>query len=64
MSEDELNALKATMPWQERLFNTNRGVIVQVVDVNGMEVPLFTMTKFLIMITNKLAQPVKERSNA
>ncbi|MDY7537641.1 hypothetical protein RGU72_05150 [Undibacterium sp. 5I1] len=64
MSEDELNALKATMPWQERLFNTNRGAIVQVVDVNGMEVPLFTMTKFLIMITNKLAQPVKERSNA
>jgi len=40
-------------------------MIIQVIDNQGAEVPLFTMTKFLTMITHKLAQvPVKESIGA
>lgn len=60
MNEQEFKALKATMPWHEQVFQTPRGGIVQVIDNQGREVPLFTMTRFLAMITEKLARPATE----
>ena len=56
MNPQEYEALKATMPWTERVFQTPKGGIVQVVNAQGFEVPLFDMTRFLIMITHKIAQ--------
>lgn len=63
MSDDEFKALKATMPWHERLVSTRQGGVVQIIDNRGAEVPLFTITAFLAMITARLAQP-KEASHA
>ena len=58
MEQAEYDAIKPTFPWTERTQVINgRGGFVQVIDVNGNEVPLFTMTKFLNMITRKLAFP-------
>ncbi|MCL2874810.1 MAG: hypothetical protein FWF12_00650 [Betaproteobacteria bacterium] len=58
MDQAEFEQVKATFPWGERVFQTTHGGIVQVVDRNGREVPLFTMTRFLKMITEKLAAKV------
>jgi hypothetical protein len=56
MNQPEYDAVRATFPWSERVFSTPKGGIVQVIDRNGNEVPLFTMTKFLTFITIRLAQ--------
>lgn len=58
MNQTEFEKVKATFPWTERAFQTRSGGIVQVIDCNGQEVPLFTMTAFLEMITAKLAPKV------
>jgi hypothetical protein len=55
MNQAEFEKLKATFPWSERVFQSRSGGIVQVIDRHGDEVPLFAMTGFLAMITNKLA---------
>lgn len=55
MDQKEFDALKATFPWTERLIQTGMGGLVQVIDNRGQEVPVFTMTRFLEMITQKLA---------
>lgn len=60
MDQVEFEKLKATFPWTERTIPTRVGGLVQVIDRNGQEVPLFTMTRFLEMITNKLAPKVSE----
>ena len=65
MDQAEFEKIKATFPWSERTFQTRTGGIVQVIDRNGQEVPLFVMTKFLEMITNKLApKEVAEQKEA
>lgn len=65
MNDDQFKAAKATMPWTEHVFQTGRGNIIQVIDNRGQEVPLFTMTAFLKLITAKLAidQKCKDRNN-
>lgn len=60
MDQVEFEKLKATFPWTERTIPTRGGGLVQVIDRNGQEVLLFTMTRFLEMITNKLAPKVGE----
>ena len=60
MGQTEFEQLKATFPWTERTIPTRVGGVVQVIDRNGQEVPLFTMTRFLEMITNKLANKPAE----
>lgn len=57
MDQKEFEEIKATFPWTEQVFPTGLGGIVRVVDKNGVEVPIFTMTKFLEMITRKLVKP-------
>lgn len=65
MDKAEFDALKATFPWTERTIPTKAGGVVQVIDRNGNEVPLFTMTRFLEMITTKLAvKPAEENKEA
>lgn len=65
MDQAEFEQIKATFPWTERVFQTRSGGIVQVIDCNGNEVPLFTMTRFLEMITRKLAaKPAEENKEA
>ena len=57
MTEQEFKALQGTFPWTKRVAMTNGvGGIVQVINKNGAEVPLFVMTDFLEMITRKLQQ--------
>lgn len=60
MNDEQFKAAKATMPWTERVFQTGRGNIIQMIDNAGREVPLFTMTAFLMLITAKLAAPAQE----
>lgn len=64
MDQVEFEKLKATFPWTERTIPTRAGGLVQVIDRNGQEVPLFTMTRFLEMITNKLAAKAGEQEKA
>lgn len=55
MDQAEFDKIKAGFPWTERVVSVNGiGGIVQVLDNAGYEVPLFTMTRFLEMITRKL----------
>lgn len=64
MTEAEFKAIKATMPWTERTVPTVRGGLIQIIDNQGREVELFTIVKFLTMITAKLARPTEEKDNA
>lgn len=60
MDQKEFEALQATFPWTERTISMNGiGGFVQVLDNAGREVPLFTMTAFLEMITRKLTKGVQ-----
>lgn len=65
MNQAEFDAVKATFPWTEQVLQTNRGGLVQVIDRNGNEVPIFAMTGFLAMITSKLAaRPAEQKEEA
>lgn len=55
MTNAEYQAAKATFPWTEHVVTQGRHTIIKIVDNAGNEVPLFTMTKFLTMITAKLS---------
>lgn len=54
MNQSEFEAIKATFPWTERILPTGRGGLVQMIDRNGVEVPLFTITKLLMLLTQKM----------
>jgi hypothetical protein len=54
----EFDEVRKTFPWTERIVPTVKGGLVQVIDRNGQEVSIFVMTKFLEMITVKLAPQV------
>lgn len=57
MTEEQFNQLRATMPWREHVTNTQRGAVIQIIDRNNLEVPLFVMTRFLTYITARLTKP-------
>jgi hypothetical protein len=61
MTDAEFRALRATMPWKERVFQTARGGVVQIVDRAGNEVPMFQMTRFLVFITARLETATKDQ---
>lgn len=63
MKAAEFDEVRKTFPWTERIIPTTKGGVVQVIDRNGKEVSLFTITKFLAMITVKLA-PQQEKESA
>lgn len=56
MTEPEYQALRLTFPWNQHLTTQRglRGGIVKMLDRNGAEVPLFTMTRFIEYLTNRL----------
>lgn len=56
MNQTEFEAIQATFPWTERVITTGIGGLIQVIDNQGREVSLFTMTRFLEMITAKLSK--------
>lgn len=62
MEQAEFDQLKKTFPWTTRVMQTPLQGLVQVIDCHGQEVPIFTMTNFLAMITTKLMakEPQKE----
>lgn len=55
MTTTEYAAIQATFPWTQALQHTRVGGLVAMIDKNGNEVPIFTMTAFLSVITNRLA---------
>ena len=63
MTDEQFAALRATMPWREHVTNTARGAVIQIIDRNNQEVPLFAMARFLVYITNRLitTAPTKEK---
>jgi hypothetical protein len=54
MTDEQFKQIQATFPWTTHVFPTGVGGLVQMVDRNGQEVPLFTMTDILQMLTRKL----------
>lgn len=66
MTEQEFQHVKTAFPWTKRVISVNGvGGVVQVLDKNGAEVPLFVMTDFLELITRKLQQkeaPVEQET--
>lgn len=64
MTDAQFAALRATMPWSERVVKTNVGALVQVVNAQGYEVPMFDMTRFLTMITLKIANGSLQEKDA
>lgn len=52
MSELNLEELKKTMPWKEVVHPHG---LVQMIDKFGREVPMFTMTALVAVITHKMA---------
>lgn len=54
MGQAEFDQLKTTFPWSNRLIQTGQYGLIQLLDKDGNEVPLFTMVNFLSMITQKL----------
>lgn len=61
MDHKEFEAAKATFPWKEHLMHTATGGLVQIVDNAGNEVSIFTVTRFLEMITLRLAKPAEKK---
>lgn len=59
MTDQQMQALRATMPWTERTITNGRHTIIQVLDNQGREVPLLTLVPFMTTISRKLA--VKEK---
>ena len=55
MTDAQVQALRATMPWTERAFSNGRHTIIQVIDNQGREVPLLTLVPFMVSISHKLA---------
>lgn len=54
MTEEQFKQLQATFPWTTRVIPTGAGGLVQVINRHGQEVPLFTMTDLLEVLTRKL----------
>ena len=54
MTDGQFKELQATFPWTTRVVPTGAGGIVQMIDRNGQEVPLFAMTDLLQVLTRKL----------
>lgn len=54
MTEQQFKELQATFPWTTRILPTGAGGLVQMIDRNGQEVPLFAMTDLLQVLTRKL----------
>ena len=59
MTDAQVQALRATMPWTERAYSNGRHTIIQVIDNQGREVPLLTLVPFMVAISHKLV--VKEK---
>lgn len=57
MTDEQFKELQATFPWTARIIPTGAGGLVQMLDRNGQEVPLFTMTDLLQVLTRKLEKP-------
>jgi hypothetical protein len=55
MSQISIEELKKTMPWRERVHPNG---VVQMIDRNGAEVPLFVMTAFMQSVTAHMARDV------
>lgn len=57
MSDEQFKQMQATFPWTTRVVPTGVGGLVQMIDRNGQEVPLFAMTDLLQVLTRKLEKP-------
>lgn len=64
MTDEQFKALQNTFPWTEKVTPTGLGGLVQVIDKNGEEVPIFVMTAFLTLITKKLTPKEKPNEQA
>lgn len=57
MTDEQFKQMQATFPWTTRVIPTGVGGLVQVIDRNNQEVPLFAMTDLLELLTRKLEKP-------
>lgn len=57
MTAKQLEAIKATFPWRTEVVQMHPiGGLVKLIDRNGDEVPIFNMTGFLEVVTQKMAR--------
>lgn len=59
MNDAEFKAAQATFPWREIRYGNG---VIALHDCIGREVPLLTMTAFMVMITEKLKLVPKEEN--
>lgn len=57
MNDEQFKEIQATFPWTTLVIPNGVGGIVQMIDRNGQEVPLFAMTDILQLLTRKLEKP-------
>lgn len=55
MTDQEFNEIRKTFPWTAQQIVTPGGGLVRVINCLGQEVPIFTMTAFMELMTNRLA---------
>jgi hypothetical protein len=55
VTSQEFIELRKTMPWSEMALNVGRHTLIRVLDNTGAEVPLLTLVKFNIFISQQLA---------
>jgi hypothetical protein len=65
VTDDEFKRVRATMPWTEHNFAQGRQTLIKIVDNAGREVPLLTITAFVVHMSALLARvPEKENKDA
>lgn len=63
MTQIEFDALKATMPWRTVVERYGPiGGLVRVLNCNNQEVPMFDMTGFLEIITERIAMQEQSKT--
>lgn len=63
MTDDEFRAAVATMPWREHSYQKGKQVIIQILDKDGYEVPLLTLTAFIVRVSARMGAANKEKQN-
>lgn len=57
MTDEQFKELQNTFPWTTRIIPSGVGGLVQMINRNNQEVPLFAMTDLLELLTRKLEKP-------
>jgi hypothetical protein len=61
VTDDEFKRVRATMPWTEHNFTQGRQTLIKIIDNTGREVPLLTITAFVVHMSALLTRQKEEK---